>query len=166
MRNSAAVVLLFLIFGQIACAQSLDFLGLPEISFGMKLNMLNNRQLLLDTSSAYTDTALYLSNTRCQMYYRKTENLQLKGFAASNIEYEFCDSALAYVFVYVSGKENISNALSALTLAFPKMNCGKNVPLGTCSLIDTHNRKLRMILRIDHVKNEMNFVLIPRKAAG
>lgn len=165
MMRRTAVVFFFLI-GTFASAQSLEFIGLPEIQFGMRLNTLNDRQLLLDTSSSYTDTALYLKSTRCQMYYRKTEKLQLKGFNASHIEYEFCDSLLAYVFLYVSGKENISNALATLKISFPKMNCGKNVPLGTCTLIDTKNRNLRMIIRIDHAKSEMNLVLIPRKSAG
>src|SRR3989344_2609104 len=111
MKFSAGLLLLFLLTSSRSSAQSLEFLGPPGASFCMKLNMLNDRRLLLDTSSSYKDTALYLKNTRCQMYYRKTENLQLKGFAASHIEYEFCDSALGYVFVYVSGKDNISNAL-------------------------------------------------------
>ncbi len=99
------------------------------------------------------------------MYHRPSENLQLRGFIAKHIEYEFCDNELGYVFIYVSGKTEISNALATLKIHFPKMNCGKNVPLGTCSLLDTHNRKLRMIVKIDQKTNEMNLVLIPRKSA-
>lgn len=165
MRKSA-VLLLFLLFAAISVgAQSLDFLGLPAVSFGMKLKNLPDNRLIMDTSSSYSDTALYLKTTRCQMYYQQNQNLQLKGFTASRIEYEFCDSTLGYVFVYVSGKDNISNALNSLKTTFPKMSCGRNVPLGTCSLIDTHNGKMRMIVHIDQVKNEMNFVIIPRHAA-
>ena len=99
------------------------------------------------------------------MYYRPTENLQLRGFTAKHIEYEFCDGELGYVFVYVSGKTEINNALAALKLNFRKLNCGKNVPLGSCTLMDTNNGQLRLIVRINQVTNEMNFVLIPKKAA-
>ena len=74
------------------------------VSFGMKLELLEGRQLLMDTSSSYTDTALYLKNTRCHMYYCPQENLQLTGFTAKRVEYEFCDNELGYVFIYVSGK--------------------------------------------------------------
>ncbi|HTF03185.1 MAG TPA: hypothetical protein VK826_04135 [Bacteroidia bacterium] len=158
-------LLFFFLFGTVLNAQSLDFLGLTGISYGMHLDSLKDRQLIMDTTSSYTDTALYLKQTRCQMYYRPNENLQLKGFNARHVEYEFCDNELGYVFVYVSGKTEISNALAALKVNFPKMNCGKNVPLGTCSLIDTHNNRLRLIVRVNQVTNEMNFVLIPRKAA-
>jgi hypothetical protein len=165
MKNSAVALLLFLFIGFSASAQSLEFLGLPEISFGMKLKALNDAQLILDSSSSYNDTALYLRSTRCQMYYRKNENFTLKGFTASRIEYEFCDSTLGYVFIYASGKENISNALSSLQLSFTKMGCGKNIPLGSCALIDTHNKDLRLIMHIDHAKQEMNMVIIPRKSA-
>lgn len=165
MRNSAVALLFFVFLGSSLSAQSLEFLGLTNVSFGMNLKLLPDHQLILDTSSSYTDTALYLRNTRCQMYYRRNENLQLKNFTASHIEYEFCDSALGYVFIYVSGKENISDALSSLKTSFPKMGCGKNVPLGTCAQIDTHNSNLRLIAYIDHTKNEMNFVLIPRRGA-
>jgi hypothetical protein len=165
MKNSAVALLLFLFISCSASAQSLYFLGLPEINFGMKLKQLNDHQLIMDSSSSYSDTALYLRSTRCQMYYRKNENLALKGFTASRIEYEFCDSTLGYVFIYASGKENIANALSSLQQSFPKMGCGKNVPLGSCALIDTHNKDLRLIMQIDHATNEMNLVIIPRKAA-
>lgn len=99
------------------------------------------------------------------MYYQEGQQVQLQGFSATRVEYEFCDSALGYVFVYVSGKDNISNALNTLKTTFPKMSCGKHVPLGTCSLIDTHNAKMRLIVHIDQAKNEMNFVIIPRHAA-
>lgn len=165
MRCSALLLFALLFTATYSSAQSLEFLGLPGISFGMKLKDLQERQLILDTSSSYRDTALYLRNTRCQMYYRKNENFALKGFTASRIEYEFCDSTLGYVFIYASGKENIANALSSLQQSFSRMGCGKNIPLGSCALIDTHNKELRLIMQIDHAKNEMNLVLIPRKAA-
>lgn len=165
MKNFLSLSFFLLVLISASPAQSLDFLGLNGISYGMKLETLSGRKLLMDTSSSYTDTALYLKNTRCQMYYRPEENLKLNGFTAKRIEYEFCDNELGYVFVYVSGKTEISNALAALKISFPKLSCGKNVPLGTCSLIDTHNRHLRLIVRIDQTTNEMNFVLIPTKAA-
>jgi len=165
MKNFLSIIFLFLIMNATAYAQSLDFLGLTNVKYGMKLETMQGAQLLMDSSSSYTDTALYLRNSRCQMYYRPKEELKLTGFTASRIEYEFCDGELGYVFVYVSGKTEISNALAALKIQFPKMSCGKDVGLGTCNLIDTHNRQLRMIVRINHLTNEMNFVLIPRKAA-
>lgn len=146
-------------------AQSLEFLGKPEIKFGMKPEVLKNRRLIIDSTSSYPDSAAFIKNTRCHLYYKSDENLNLAGFAATAIHYEFCSDELGYVFVYVSGKTEIANALAKLKQHFPKMNCGKKVPLGSCNLIDTHNRNLRMILRIDHTTNQMNFVLIPRKAA-
>jgi hypothetical protein len=161
-----ALIVAFLFSCVSAPAQKLDFLGMPDVRFGMKINELSSPQLILDTSSSYSDTAMYLRNTRCQMYYSKTQKLQLDGFSASQVEYEFCDSSLSYVFIYVSGKTEIANALAALKVDFPRMSCGKNVPLGTCTLIDTSNRQVRMILRIDQVTNEMNLVLIPKKKAG
>ncbi len=164
MRRSLVVFLILLSCG--LSAQKLDHLGLNGIRFGMKLSELIAPQLMLDTSSAYADTALYLRNTRCHMYYSKAQNLKLDGYSASRVEYEFCDSTLSYVFVYVSGKTEIANALASLKLDFPKMSCGKKVPLGTCSLIDTTYDGVRMILHIDQATNEMSYVLIPRKKAG
>jgi hypothetical protein len=159
------VVLLFLLSCGLS-AQKLDHLGLTGVHFGMKINELSAPQLMLDTSSSYKDTALYLRNTRCHMYYSKTQNLKLDGYTATKVEYEFCDSTLSYVFVYVSGKTEIANALAALKIDFPRMSCGKNVPLGTCTLIDTKRSGVRMILSINQTTNEMNFVLIPKKKAG
>lgn len=166
MRSSFRLLLVLLLVSSYASAQQLDFLGLNGIHFGMKIKELPAPQLQLDSSSSYSDTALYLRSTRCQMYYSKTQNLQLSGFNAAKVEYEFCDSSLSYVFVYVNGKEEIDRALATLKVNFPKMSCGKNVPLGTCSLIDTSNRHVRMILRINQATQEMNFVIIPKRAAG
>jgi hypothetical protein len=160
------LTVLFILISAALFAQKLDHLGLTGIKFGMKIKELIAPQLMLDTSSSYTDTALYLSNTRCQMYYSKSQNLKLDGFNASRVEYEFCDSSLSYVFIYVSGKTEIANALAALKVDFPKMSCGKKVPLGSCSLIDTSHGGIRMILRIDQATSEMSLVLIPRKKAG
>ncbi|MCK6639211.1 MAG: hypothetical protein L6Q81_03930 [Bacteroidia bacterium] len=164
MRFALILLLLTGLFGS-AASQSLEFLGLPGVTFGMKPEMLSNRRLIIDSTSSYTDSAAFIRNTRCHLYYKADENLKLNGFVASAIHYEFCSEELGYVFIYVNGKTEISNALAKLKQHFPKMNCGKNVPLGTCSLIDTHNRNIRMILRIDHSTNQMNFVLIPKKAA-
>ena len=163
--RSAPLFILVLLFCGVLQAQSLSFIGLPEVSFGMKLSALPNHQLIMDTSSAYNDTALYIANTRCIMYYQQNQNLHLKGFDASRIEYEFCDSALGYVFIYVSGKENLTHALDTLKAEFKHLGCGKNTPLTECTLMDAHNRKMRVIIRVNPAKNEMNFVLIPRKAA-
>lgn len=160
------LIAFLLVISLSASAQQLDFLGLTGIKFGMKISELPAPQLMLDTSSVYPDTALYLANTRCQMYFSKTQNLKLDGFSATHVEYEFCDSTLGYVFIYVSGKEEIANALAALKIDFPKMSCGKNVPLGTCTLIDVTNRNVRMILRIDQATSRMNLVIIPKKSAG
>lgn len=160
-------LILFILAGCVntAAAQSLEFLGLPAVSFGMNAEKLQNRRLIIDSTSSYTDSSAFVKNTRCHLYYKADENLNLNGFKATAVHYEFCSDELGYVFVYVSGKTEISNALAKLKQHFPKMNCGKNVPLGMCSLIDTHNRNLRMILRIDQATNQMNFVLIPRKAS-
>lgn len=164
MRFPLIIFLLF-ISGSVF-AQKLDFLGLTGMHFGMKIKELPAPQLMLDTSSSYDDTALYLKSTRCQMYYSKTQNMQLDGFMASAIEYQFCDSLLSYVFVRVSGKEEIAKAMTALKVDFPKMSCGKNVPVGMCTFVDTTNRHVRLILKVDSATNEMSFVIIPRKAAG
>lgn len=164
MRIALFAVLFFITIS--VSAQKLDFLGLNGVHFGMKIKELSAPQLMLDTSSSYTDTALYLKNTRCQMYYSKTQNLQLAGFVASKVEYEFCDSVLSYVFVNVIGQAEIDKALATLKIHFPKMGCGKNVPLNTCSLIDTRKGNIRMILRINQATKEMSFVLIPKRAAG
>jgi hypothetical protein len=160
MRFPLIAVLLFLSLS--AWSQNLDFLGMPDVRFGMKINELAAPQLLLDTSSSYTDTALYLRNTRCQMYYSKTQDHQLKGFAASKIEYEFCDSALGYVFVYVNGKAAIDSALVTLKKEFPRLGCKNSDQLNQCGLLDAQNSKMRVIVRINQTTSEMSFVLIPR----
>lgn len=160
MRFPLIVALLLLPFS--VFAQKLDFLGMPDVDFGMKIKELPAPQLILDTSSSYTDTALYLRNTRCQMYYSKTQNNRLNGFTASKIEYEFCDSALGYVFVYVNGKTSIDSALQTLRKEFPRLGCKGKGSLSECALLDAQNGKMRVIVRINQQKSEMNFVLIPR----
>lgn len=165
MRFPLIAAFLFLsVFAQTltVSAQKLDFLGMPGVHFGMKIKELPAPQLMLDTSSSYKDTALYLRNTRCQMYYSKTQNLKLSGFTASKVEYEFCDSSLGYVFVYVSGKTEIDSALITLKKEFPRLGCGKKGSLSQCALLDAQNGKMRLIVRINQQTNEMNFVLIPR----
>lgn len=164
MRFAAAILLS--LFTTFSSAQSLEFLGLSGIRLGMPLKDLQNPQLMLDTSSAYKDTALYIKMTRCHMYYSKTQNLALKGFSASRVEYEFCDSLLGYVFVYINGKQNIDSALALLKKSFPKLGCGKGVSLASCGLMDTRNKEMRLIVRVNSATNEMNLVLIPRKSAG
>jgi hypothetical protein len=141
-------------------AQSLDFLGLSGIRFGMTEAQLSNKVLLMDSTSSYKDTAFYLKSTRCHIYRRSSENLQLTGFTASRIEYEFCDNKLVYVFVQVAGKPQIDAALKTLQLRFPKIGCGKKTPLTNCARFDSSRRKLRVIGANDSSKQRLELVLI------
>lgn len=148
-----------------AGAQRLDFLGMKDIAFGMKASDLPGKTVILDSTSAYHDTATYLRNTRCPMYFRSGENLALNGFTASRIEYEFCDNLLTYVFVYVSGKTEIDKALTELKKTFTKLGC-KGKSLSECTQMDASAKGIRIIINIDRQKQLMNFVLITRKGAG
>lgn len=148
-----------------AAAQTLDFLGLNGIRFGMKSSEMTGKTIILDSTSAYKDTATYIRNTRCLLYFRKNENLNLRGFKATRVEYEFCDNALTYVFVYVKGNAEIDKALNEMKKTFPKLGC-KGRKGWECAQIDTSAKGMRLIVNIDRKKEEMSFVLIARKTAG
>lgn len=145
-------------------AQQLDFIGLKGVYFGMKSSDMADKTVILDSTSSYKDTATYLRNTRCKMYFRNNENLSLSGFTASRVEYEFCDNELGYVFVYVKGNAEIDKAIAELQKTFKKLGC-KGRPLSQCTLMDASAKGMRVIVNIDRKKQEMNFVLIPKKAA-
>ncbi len=162
MKFSSLIIFLFL-SGNLLC-QKLDFIGLTGISFGMKKAELPNKTVILDSTSSYKDTATYLRNTRCQNYFRKNENLQLAGFKASGIEYEFCDDELSYVFVHVQGNDEINKALTQLQLTFHKLGC-KGKDISKCTQMDSSAKGMRLIINIDRKKQVMDFVLIPKQAA-
>jgi hypothetical protein len=164
LRFSILLLFALLCSGRIS-AQDLDFLGIPNIHFGMKSEELKNKVVILDSTSSYNDTATYIRFTRCLVYVRPTENLQLNGFSAAQIEYEFCEGELVYVFVRVKGIENIEKAMVSLRKRFPKLNCGKKIPENTCLLYDTFAKNIRIIVRKFPDKQEMTFVLIPKQAA-
>ena len=154
---------LFLVAGNLH-SQKLDFLGLKGIHFGMKSAELNNKVVILDSSSVYKDTAVYIRSNRCLTYFRKNETLQLSGFLASSIQYQFCDKELAYVFINVSGEKEIEKALAELKKTFKKLGC-KGKQLNECTQIDSYAKGMRIIINIDRKKQLMNFVLIPKAAA-
>lgn len=157
-------LLLFLLAGLSLSAQKLDFLGLPGISFEMKDSEMEKKVVIMDSTSVYRDTALYIRNSRCLTYFRKEENLKLAGFNASSIQYQFCDHKLAYVFVDIVGEKEIDKALAQLQLTFKKLGC-KGKPLSECTQIDSSAKGMRIIINIDRKKQKMNFVLIPKAAA-
>ncbi len=162
MRNTLSILLLLLLPAGLLQAQSLEFLGMKGVHFGMKSAEMSDKVVILDSTSVYKDTLTYLRNTRCQMYFRPAQDLQLKGFKATRIEYEFCDGALGYVFVYVSGKDEIDRALATLKATFPKLGC-KGKPIGDCTQMDSSTKRMRLIINIDKKKQEMSFVLIQKK---
>ncbi|MBI3509053.1 MAG: hypothetical protein HY064_00200 [Bacteroidetes bacterium] len=144
-------------------AQKLDFIGLKGISFGMKSADMPDKTVILDSTSAYKDTAVYMRNTRCQTYFRRTQEMQLTGFTASSIQYEFCDGELEYVFIDVSGNNSIDSALSQLQKTFHKLGC-KGKPLNQCTQLDASASGMRLIVNVDRKNQKMNFVLIPKAA--
>lgn len=162
MRTTLSILLLLFLSAGLLQAQSLEFLGLKGVHFGMKSAEMKDKVVILDSTSAYKDTLTYMRNTRCQIYFRPAQELQLKGFKATRIEYEFCDGALGYVFVYVSGKDEIDRALATLKGTFPKLGC-KGKPIGDCTQMDSATKRMRLIINIDKKKQEMSFVLIQKK---
>ncbi len=161
-RNCLTLLLLFT--GFFLNAQKLDFLGLKGIHFNMSPNEVDNKVVVMDSSSVYKDTSLYIRNNRCLTYFRKDDNLQLIGFTASSIQYEFCDKHLAYVFVNVIGKSEVEKALKQLQLTFKKLGC-KGKQLSDCTNIDSSAKGMRLIINMDEKHTKMNFVLIPKAAA-
>ena len=130
----------------------------------MSKSEMTDKTVILDSSSAYKDTATYLRNTRCQNYFRKTQDLQLTGFKASGVEYEFCDGELSYVFIHVSGETEIMNALKTLKLTFKNLGC-KGKAIEQCTQMDSSAKGMRLIVNVDHKKQIMDLVLIPKQAA-
>lgn len=158
------IFVLFLLAGFSLPAQKLDFLGLAGIHFDMKDTEMDRKVVLMDSTSVYKDTALFIKNSRCLTYFRKGENLQLTGFQATSLQYQFCDHKLAYVFVDVVGEKEIEKTLAQLKLTFTKLGC-KGKPLSECTQIDSYAKGMRIIINIDRKKQTMNFVLIPKAAA-
>lgn len=165
LKKRFTVIILFLLVAGAIRSQSLDFLGLTGVRFGMKTAEMTGKTVILDSTSAYKDTATYLRNTRCQMFFRKNEKLALNGFTASRIEYEFCENSLTYVFVYVKGQAEIDKAINELKKTFPKLGC-KGKEAIDCTQMDSASKGIRIIVNIDRKKQEMNFVLIAKKQAG
>ncbi len=136
--------------------QDLKFLGIEGVYFGMQETELKEKVIIMDTSSSYTDTAFYLRSTTCHIYRRNNEKLQLNGFVASTVEFEFCDGKLVYVFVTVNGQAQTEAALRTLKQRFPKLQCKKE----PCNRYDTKSNRLRIIANTNSKKQELSFVLI------
>ena len=164
MKRIIPFLVLFLLTAFTLPAQKLDFLGLTGIYFDMKDSELEKKVVLMDSTSVYKDTALFIRNSRCLTYFRRGENLQLTGFDATSVQYQFCDKKLAYVFVDVVGEKEIEKTLKQLQLTFKKLGC-KGKPLSECTQIDSSAKGMRIIINIDRKKQKMNFVLIPKAAA-
>jgi hypothetical protein len=137
-------------------AQDLKFLGIEGVYFGMPETALTEKVIIMDTTSSYTDTAFYLRSTSCHIYRRTNEKLQLNGFTASSVEFEFCDGKLVYVFITVNGQAQTDAALRTLKQRFPKLQCKKD----PCNRYDSKSKKLRVIASNNSPKQELSFVLI------
>jgi hypothetical protein len=164
MQRILPILVLFLLAGFSLQAQKLDFLGQNGVYFDRKDAEMNKKVVIMDSTSVYKDTALYIRNSRCLTYFRKEENLQLTGFNASSVQYQFCDKKLAYVFVDVTGENEIEKALKQLQLTFKKLGC-KGKSLSECTQMDSSAKGMRIIINIDKKRQKMNFVLIPKAAA-
>jgi hypothetical protein len=151
-----------LVLSATAGAQSLDFLGLNNIHFGMKSSEMKGKVVIMDSTSVYKDTAVYLRNTRCHLYQRPAEKLDLRGFTASRIEYQFCDEKLSYVFIYVNGNAEIDKAVAELKKTFKNLGCKGE--LSGCDQMDASAKGIRCLVNIDRKTQRMNFVLITKKA--
>lgn len=138
-------------------------MGLQGITFGMTTENLGAKKLQIDTSTSYKDSATFVRNTRCITWQKSGQQLALNGFNASKVEYECCDGRLFYVFITVSGADNVSKALASLQTWFPKAGCGKKIPIGNCKSFDTTNGKMRMIANVQNNGQELSLVLIPKK---
>jgi len=145
--------------------QILDSLGISGIRFGMSEQELKNAVIILDTSSAYKDTAVYIRNTTCHSYFRTNERLQLKGFPASHIEYRFCDGNLAFIFIDVKGTQHVRDALIRLGKLYPKLQqqLSKNPAL---TAFDLTRNNVRMIGSINASRDQLSFVLISKRTAN
>jgi hypothetical protein len=164
MQRILPFLLLFLLTAFSLPAQKLDFLGLNGLHFDMKDSEMPGKTVIMDSTSVYKDTVLYIRNSRCLTYFRTDENLQLTGFNAASVQYQFCDHKLAYVFVDVKGEKEIDKTLAQLQLTFKKLGC-KGKPLSECTQLDSSAKGMRIIINIDRKKQTMNFVLIPKAPA-
>jgi hypothetical protein len=157
MTHRISLLLFLLLLSVSSAAQDLGFLGIQGVRFGMPEAELKNKLLQIDSSSSYaSDTAFYLKVTTCHVYRRSNEKLQLNGFTASHIEFEFCDGKLVYVFVTVNGELQTEAALRVLKQRFPKLSCNTN----SCMSYDTRSKKLRLIANHNLQRKELSFVLI------
>jgi len=145
--------------------QLLDSLGISGVRFGMSEQELKNAVIILDTSSAYKDTSVYIRNTTCHNYFRTNETLQLKGFPASHIEYRFCDGNLAFIFIDVKGTQHVSSALIRLGKLNPKLQqlLSKNPVL---TAFDVTRNNVRMIGTVNASRDQLSFVLISKRTAN
>ncbi|CAN5912899.1 hypothetical protein BH11BAC7_BH11BAC7_29250 [soil metagenome] len=164
MKRAFPIFLLFLLTAFSLPAQKLDFLGLTGIHFDMSDSEMDRKVVMMDSTSVYKDTAIFIKNSRCLTYFRQGENLQLTGFTATALQYQFCDHKLAYVFVDVIGEKEIDKTLAQLKLTFTKLGC-RGKTLSECTQIDSYAKGMRIIINIDRKKQTMNFVLIPKAAA-
>lgn len=151
--------LLLLACGQQLRAQDLSFLGLDGIKFGMHVDSLKQKVVVIDSTTSYKDTAAFIRNTHCVIWFKKDQQLQLKGFVASRVEYEFCDKHLNYVFIKAKGHDNIGKALLLLQNNFPNASFGT----GGNAKADCSNRHMRMIATITENGEALSLVLIPKK---
>ncbi|HTL83151.1 MAG TPA: hypothetical protein VL651_15665 [Bacteroidia bacterium] len=145
-----------------AVAQDLSFIGLKGIKFGMSETEMKDKTIILDTTSAYKDTLTYIRNSRCLLYFRSQDQKQLSGFTASDIQYEFCDGELEYVFITVKGNDEIDNAIKELKKTFTKLGCRDQKDPTKCTQLDASAKGMRLIINIDRKTQTMNFVLIPK----
>lgn len=145
--------------------QIVDSLGISGIRFGMSEQELKHAVIILDTSSAYKDTAVYVRNTSCHNYFRSNEILQLKGFTAEHIEYRFCEGKLAFIFIDVNGTQHVRDALLRLGKLYPKLQqqLSKNP---TLTAFDVTKNNVRMIGTVNAARDELSFVLISKKTAN
>ncbi|CAN5413984.1 hypothetical protein BH09BAC5_BH09BAC5_25840 [soil metagenome] len=163
-RKILVVFSIFLFVTPALQAQKLDFLGLKGYHFGMKDTEISDKVVVMDSTSIYKDTAVYIRNNRCLTYFRKHENFALNGFTATSLQYEFCDKELAYIFVTVNGEKEIEKSLNQLKVTFRKLGC-KGKSLSECTQIDSSAKGMRIIINIDRKNQRMSFVLIPKAAA-
>jgi len=158
-KHARTLLCLLLLSSGALSAQKLVFLGLPEIEFGMHVDSLKDRVVVMDTTTSYKDTAAFIRSTRCVIWFKPGQQLQLNGFIASRIEYEFCDKRLHYVFVRIRGKEEIAKAVATLKTEFTKADCW---PI-ECQALDTSSKKFRLIASLEKGGEELSLVVIPKK---
>lgn len=157
------LIALFSLTGFAASAQNLSVFGLDKVRFGMHTDSLKGKLAVLDSTSAYQDTATYLRNTRCVIWTRPVEQVSVGAFAGSRVEYEFCDNRLYYAFFFIKGKNQVQQALQQIKVIFPEAGCGKDSPVGNCTAIDSKNKHFRIIATVKENGERLEFVVLPRK---